>query len=89
MSPRRHAIVFDVGALPPTAGTIDQLARIGLAAQRADVEVQLRNPSRELEELLAFAGLRDALPVEVQRQPEEGEERGRVEEERQLGDPPS
>ncbi len=39
-----------------------------------------------LAELLGYARWREALPVEVERQPEEREQRGRVEEERQLGD---
>jgi anti-anti-sigma regulatory factor len=89
MRPRRpSAIVCDVGALPADATAVDRLARLQLAARRAGAEVQLRNLSRELEELLELAGLGDVLRVEVKRQPEDGEERGRIEEERELADPP-
>ena len=90
MTPRRpRTIVCDVGGLPPTGAVIDRLARGQLAARRAGAEIRLRNVSRELDDLLGLAGLRDALPVEVEWQPEEGEERGRVEEERELDDPPA
>ena len=75
--------------MPPTAAALDQLARIQLAARRVSAEVRLRNLSRELEELLAFAGLGDALSVEVWRQPEQRKQRVGVEEERQLDDLPS
>jgi len=59
------AIVCDVGALAsPDAGTIDVLARLQLAARRAGSTIVLRNASIELQELVAFAGLDDVLPVE-------------------------
>jgi hypothetical protein len=48
--------------------------------------VRVRHASPELAELLAFAGLDEVLGVRVRRQPEEREERVRVEEERELGD---
>jgi hypothetical protein len=47
----------------------------------------LRHASSELVELARFAGLAEALRLEPQRQPEEREERGGVEEERELPDP--
>ena len=86
---RPRTIVFDVGALLPTAGAIDQLARIQLAARRAHVRIQLRNLSPELAELIDLAGLSDRLPVEARGKPEEREQGRRVEEERQLNDPAS
>jgi hypothetical protein len=73
MTPRPRAIPCDVRGLPPTVATIDALACMQLAARRAGAEIRLRNLSRELADLLDFAGLRDALPVEVERQPEERE----------------
>jgi hypothetical protein len=88
MRTRRRAIVCDVAGLAPTVAAIDRLARIQLEARRAGAEVQLRNLSPELEELLGFAGLSEALPVEVRRQPEKREQRVGVEEEGELGDPP-
>jgi len=67
----RRTIVCDVGTLvAPDLGTIDSLARLQLAARRAGRALRLRNASRELRELLAFAGLDDVLPLEPERQPE-------------------
>ncbi len=71
MTPPPRAIACDVRGLPPTGAAIGWLARKQLAARRAGAELRLRNLSPELEELLDFAGLREALPGEVQRQPEE------------------
>jgi hypothetical protein len=85
---RLRVIACDAAGMPATAATIDHLARVELAAQRAGLRVHLANVSPELEELLEFAGLGDALRVEAQGQPEEGEERGGVEEEGDVGDAP-
>jgi hypothetical protein len=68
--------------------TVDALARLKLAARRAGVELRLRHAPVELEELIALAGLEEALGVEPRRQPEEREERVGVEEEAELDDPP-
>lgn len=74
-------------------GTLDALARLQLAARRRGGTVWLRHASVELQELLALAGLDGVvpcsagLPVEPRRQPEEGEEPRRVEEERDRADP--
>ncbi len=74
--------------MPATAATIDHLARVQLAAQRAGLRVELVNVSPELRQLVGFAGLGDALRVEMQGQPEEGEERRGVEEEGDVCDAP-
>jgi hypothetical protein len=63
--------------------TVDVLARLRLAGKRLGFEVRL-TPTEELLELLELVGL-----VEVLGQPEEREETRRVEEERQLRDPPA
>jgi hypothetical protein len=68
-------------------GTVDSLARLKLAARRSGVEFRLRRVSRELEELITFAGLAEALGLELQGQAEEREERLGVEEEREVDDP--
>jgi len=81
-------IVCDVGSVAPDADTIDTLARLQLHARRLGLELRLRHASRELTELIAFAGLDEVLRVEPEGQAEEREERGRVEEEREFGDPP-
>ncbi len=71
------------------AATVDVLARLQLTARRVGYALRLRNPSPELLELLDFMGLRDVLGVEPRGQAEEREDRLRVEEEGELGDPPA
>jgi ABC-type transporter Mla MlaB component len=87
-------VVFDVGAITDRdAVTVDALARLQLTARRLGRNVRLRNASRELRELLGFVGLSGvvpcdpALPVDVERQAEQGEQVRRVEEEADPGDP--
>ncbi len=65
---------------------VDLLARLSLAARRRGLELRIATPP-ELRELIALCGLEEALPVELQRQPEQREERLGVEEERELLDP--
>jgi hypothetical protein len=86
---RPSTIVCDVGALAPDAATVDVLARLQLAVSRLGREVRLHNASSELRDLIAFVGLRDVLRVEPGWEPEEREQRLRVEEERELDDPAS
>ena len=86
-APRPSTIVCDVGALAPDAGAVDTLARLQLTARRLGLEIRLRHASSELQELLAFVGLRDVLRVEAGGQAEEREQRVGVEEERELDDP--
>jgi anti-anti-sigma regulatory factor len=64
-------------------GAVDLLARLRLSARRRGVELRLRRAPHELVELIELCGLGEALG-----QPEEREERLRVEEERQFRDPP-
>ncbi len=84
---RPSTIVFDVGALAPDAVAVDALARLQFTARRLGLEIRLRHASSELQELLAFVGLRDVLRVEAGGQAEEREQRVGVEEERELDDP--
>jgi hypothetical protein len=80
-------LACDVGGVEdPDMGTIDALARMALAARRLGRDVELRRARPDLFELLVLAGL-DALAVEVERQAEEREEAGRVEEEDDPADP--
>jgi ABC-type transporter Mla MlaB component len=75
-------------------GTVDALARLALRARRLGCSISLRDPSSELCELLAFAGLDDVLRrspdsgVEVVGESEQREEPLGVEEERDAADPP-
>ena len=74
--------------------TVDALARLALRARRLGCSISLRDPSSELCELVAFAGLGDVLPrepdtsVEAVGEPEEREEPLGVEEEGDPADPP-
>jgi hypothetical protein len=79
----------DVGALPADGVALDALARLGLAARRAGLELQICNASHELCCLIRFTGLEEVLGVEPEREAEEREERLHVEEEGELGDPAS
>jgi anti-anti-sigma regulatory factor len=88
-----HRVVCDVGALTsPDAAAVDALARLQLEARRRGLEVCLQGASPELVELLSLLGLLGALRVghplrlEPRGQPEQREERSRVEEERDPGD---
>lgn len=80
--PRRRPVVVDVSALrDPDAEDLDRLARMQLAARRAGRRLRLDNASPQLRELLALAGLGEALGC-----PESGLQEGRgVEEREQVG----
>ena len=69
-APCRSTIVCDAGAFPPDVATIDTLARLQLTARRLGLELRLRHASSDLQDLIAFAGLRDVLRVEAGGQPE-------------------
>ena len=85
--PRRDPLVCDVTGVCACGETLDALARFELAVRRIGCELVVRNAAPELVELVAFAGLAEALRLEPRREPEEREERVGVEEERQLADP--
>jgi hypothetical protein len=70
-------------------GTVESLARLQLAARRSGVRLRLLRVPRELEELIIFVGLAEALRLEPRGQAEEREERVGVEEERDVDDPPA
>lgn len=81
-------IVCDLGRLGEAdVATVDALARLQLAAKRAGYRLRLRNATRELTELLLFAGLAEALGLEPRRQAEERKERLGLEEEGKFADP--
>ena len=67
--------------------TVDALAQLALEARRLGLELRLVAAPAELLDLIAFAGLTQALGAEVQRHTEEREEPLGVKEERELGDP--
>jgi hypothetical protein len=54
----------DVAEVRADAITLDALARIALAGRRCGWRITLRDASRELIELIEFAGLTEALPAE-------------------------
>jgi hypothetical protein len=78
-----NVVTCDLGGLrDPDAGTIDLLARLQLTARRLGGSIQLRHACDDLQDLLAFVGLDDVLPVcsglplEAQGQVEEREQVG-------------
>lgn len=84
----RRSVICDCAQIgDPKLATIDQLARLALAARQLGCQVYLRHANAALLELIELAGLADVLRVEVEREPEEGEEPGGVEEEGELTDP--
>jgi STAS domain len=85
--PEPCTIDCDVSALAPDVAAVDVLARLQLATRRLGLQLRLRGASAELQELVAFVGLREALRVEAEGQTEQREQRLGVEEERELDDP--
>ena len=75
------------GDLTTDIATVDALGQLALAAKRLGLELRIADAPVALFELVAFAGLAEALGVEPGRQPEQREKPLGVEEERHLGDP--
>ena len=85
-----RSVCLDCGPFEaPTAATIDQIARLQLAARRRGCELELANANLYLLELITFVGLSDVLGVESWGQAEQRKQLRRVEEEREFGDPPA
>ena len=86
-------IICDLGSVMQSdVAVVDALCRMRLAARRRGCQLKLRNASRGLLELIFLIGLTDIVPVarsglEVERQPEQREHPGRIEEERDPADP--
>jgi anti-anti-sigma regulatory factor len=59
-----QVLYVDTTDLVPDAVTLDILARFALKVRRSGYRVVLRGVSPELAELIEFAGLEDALPVD-------------------------
>jgi hypothetical protein len=84
---RSAKIVVDCGRLTqPTAATIDQIARLKLAARGRGCELELLDANPHLLELIGFVGLGEVLGVESRRQAEQRKKPRRIEEERDIGD---
>jgi len=80
-----RTVCLDCGPLDePSAATIDQIARLQLAARRSGCQLELRNTNPCLLELIDFAGLAEVLRVEVKRQPKQRKDPLRIEEESEL-----
>ena len=85
-----RSVCLDCGQLDaPTAATIDQLARLELAARRSGYELELANANPYLLELIGFVGLSGVLRVQTGGQAEQRKQPGGVEEEGELSDPPA
>jgi anti-anti-sigma factor len=87
-------IVCDVGAVfRSDVAVVDVLCRMRLAARRRGCQLQVRDASTELLDLLSLVGLSDVIPiasssgVEAEGQTEKREHPLRVEEERDPADP--
>jgi ABC-type transporter Mla MlaB component len=88
-------VVCDVSAIvDPDVCTVDALARLQLTARRLGRRMRLHRASTEVQRLVAFAGLADALPLSAGLrlgrawgQAEEGEQPLRVEERVEADDP--
>src|SRR6266852_2502520 len=64
-----RSVCLDCGPCKaPTAGTIDQIARLHLAALRSGCELELRNAGPSLLELIGFVGLGEVLRIESRRE---------------------
>ena len=85
-APPPVVLEFDAHGMPCDAGTVDILARLQLAVRRLGAQLSVVGASDDLRNLLVFAGLDRAVGLEPGREAEEGEERGGVEEEGELGD---
>jgi hypothetical protein len=60
-----HVIACDVSRLTdPDLGTVDELARLQLAAVRRGARIRLLNATADLRGLLALTGLDEVLPCE-------------------------
>jgi hypothetical protein len=57
-------VVCDVRDLGADLVAVEALARLRLTARRLGCGLRLRGSSRALEQLLAFCGLCDVLPIE-------------------------
>jgi hypothetical protein len=89
-----HVIGCDVSQLTdPDLGTVDELARLQLAAVRRGSRVRLLNATANLRGLLVLVGLDDVLGcepdlgIEARRQAEHREESSGVQEEGNPADP--
>ncbi|MFJ8788107.1 STAS domain-containing protein [Streptomyces sp. NPDC102462] len=79
-----RVVIVDVGGLgPPGLWAVELLARLELTARRAGARIRLRDAGPALRALLDLVGLR----FQLERQPEQGEPAGGVEETVQTGDP--
>ena len=83
----RPTIILDCTWLPPPdLGQVELLARLLLVARRGNYDLRLAHASAALLELIAFAGLGEALRREPGGQTEEREQPLGVEEEGELDD---
>jgi len=85
-----RGFVLDCGSLEsPDCATIDEIARLQLAARRCGLELRLRNANDSLLDLIGFAGLAGVLRLEPGWQTEQRKEPRRVKEEGELDDSPA
>ena len=67
-------VACDVSTLAAELAAVDALARLALVARRLGCPLRVRRASPQLRDLVELCGLTERLGVELQRQPEEGEQ---------------
>jgi hypothetical protein len=78
--PTPKRLIIEVSA-PLDEDDLDRIARLQLMAHRIGLSIAIRDATGRVRDLIALCGLSEVLAVdesgvEVQRQPETGEERG-------------
>jgi hypothetical protein len=61
------AFVYDLSGAPPTAATVDALARLARSLRRRGCSIRLCHASAEHVELIEFMGMSEVLRVEAER----------------------
>ena len=61
------AFVCDLSGAPPTAATVEALARLALSLRRRGCGLRFCHVAPELHELIEFMGLSEVLTVEARR----------------------
>jgi hypothetical protein len=84
-----ETVILNCARLEPSLEAIDYIARLRVGLRLGGCALCLANTSPGLRELIDLAGLAAVLGVQVQRQAEQREEPGGVQEEGDLSDPPA
>ena len=87
-APHRPVVICHLGAVAaPDLGTVDALCHLRMSVVHMGYVLRLIEATPELEEVLIWCGLEDALGLIGEGETEEGEETFGVEKEIEPGDP--